>query len=365
MTSSSGVTAFRPVDAVRPAPQARQAGPEPTPSALHAPQPGSAAGLAAAVEELGLGVSARLSVRSLGAPVHRHLAQFGRDPGSLRQVYRIARLRGLHAAFDDAAAREQAAARAGELLARAREGGDVRTLADLQHPDPFRRYVHLLEAEELASRADAPADVSARLAHASEALWAEHQRTIQAGFHTARPLVRFAQHQGEWDEFRAIYFDWVVHGGSLSTTFKALLQKFGAERMRDAVDTLRQALVADLASPVVNADWARMVQQQADLERNRTIWALVVGADEFLTALHRRPAPQQQVMAFVSEALDCACLGASERRFQALCMAAAPGAEIDETLRWRVRSFLKRDVPAALWPSAEVRDALFPPAPVR
>jgi type III secretion system YopN/LcrE/InvE/MxiC family regulator len=365
MISSSGLTAFRSAEPVRAAPHARQAGPEPTPSTLHAPQPGSAAELAAAAEELGLGVSTRLALRNLGTPGHRHLATFARDPGSLRQVYRIARLRGLHAAFDDAAAREQAATRADELLAKAREGGDVKVLADQQHPDPFRRYVHLLEAEELAGRTDAATDVRERLARASQAVWQEHQRTIQAGFHTARPLVRFAQREREWDEFREIYFNWVVHGGSLPTTFKNLLQKFGPERMREAVDTLRQALVADLASPVVNADWARMVQQQADLERNRMIWSLVAGADEFLARLNQRPAPEHQVMSFVSEALDYACGSASERRLHALCMAASPGAEIDEALRWRVRAFLQRDVLATLWPSAEARDAVFLPALIR
>lgn len=366
MISSSALTAFRPAEPVRAAPQARQAGPEPTPSTLHAPQPGSAAALAAAAEELGLGVATRLALRNLGTPGHRHLATLGRDPGSLRQVYRIARLRGLHAAFNDAAAREQAAARAQELLVKAREGGDVKGLADLQHADPFKRYVHLLEAEELAGRTDASADVRERLARAAETMWEEHQRTIQGGFHTAGPLVRFAQREREWDEFREIYFNWVVfHGASLPATFKNLLQKFGPERMRDAVDTLRQALVADLASPLVNADWARMVQQQADLERNRTIWSLVVGADDFLTRMNRRATPEHQVMAFVSEALDYACGGGSDRRFHALCMAAAPGAEIDEALRWRVRSFLKRDVLATLWPGAEARDTLFLPAPIR
>jgi hypothetical protein len=339
--------------------------PEPAPSTLPARQAGSAAELATAAEELSFGVSTRLALRNLGTPGHRHLAAFGRDPGSLRQIYRIARLRGLHAAFNDAAAREHAAARAHELLMKAREGGDVKALADLQHPDPFKRYVFLLEAEELADRAKDPADVRGRLTRASAALWDEHQRTIQAGFHTARPLARFAQHEREWDEFREIYFNWVIHGGSLSATFRNLLQKFGPQRMRDAVNALRQALVADLASPVVHTDWARMVQQQGDLERNRTIWSLMVEAHDFLSRLNRRPTPDHQVMTFVSEALDYACLGASERRLHALCLAASPGAPVNEALRWRVRNFLKQELLATLWPSAEARDALFSPAPVR
>lgn len=365
MLSSNGLTAARPAELLRTAPPARQAGLEPTASTSHAPQTRSAAEPDAAAEELSAGVATRLALRNLGTPGHRHLAAFARDPGSLRLTYRIARLRGLHAAFNDAAARERAAAMADELLVKAREGGDVKTLADLQHPDPFKRYVFLLEAEELADRTHAPDEIRERLVRASAAIWDEHQRTIQAGFHTARPLAWFAQHEREWDEFRQIYFNWILHGTSLSTTFKSLLQKFGPQRMRYAVDTLRQALVADLASPVVNADWARLVQQQGDLERNRTIWSLVVGAEDFLTRLNRRPVPEHQVMTFVSEALDYACLGAGERRLHTLCMAASPGAEIDEALRWRVRAFLKRELLATLWSSAEARDTLFPPVPIR
>jgi type III secretion system YopN/LcrE/InvE/MxiC family regulator len=363
MISSDRLEPTRPLEALRPALPVRPAGPELTAPMVHTPASGSMAALSAAAEELSFGMATRVALRNLGTPGRTHLATFGRDPGSLRQLYRIARLRGLHAAFNDAAEHEQAGIMAAELLMKAREGGDVKSLADLQHADPFKRYVFLLEAQELAERAhEQHADVRGRLAHALTGVWDEHQRTIQAGFHTARPLARFAQHGHEWDEFRGIYFNWVIQGGSLSTTFKSLLQKFGAERMREAVDTLRQALAADLASTVVNADWARMVQQQGDLERNRTIWSLVVEADEFLAGLGRRPAPEHQVMAFVAEALDCASLGASERRLHTLCALALPGSEITEALRWRVRVFLKQKLLATLWSSAEARDALFLPA---
>ncbi|WAC74570.1 hypothetical protein OU995_07650 [Roseateles sp. SL47] len=317
-----------------------------------------------AAEELTFGAASRMALRGLGTPDRTHLANFGRDPRTLRQVYRIARLKSLHAAYQDTPWGAQAPAMAQELLAKAKEGGNVQHLADLQSVDPFKRYAYLLEADELAQR-DPQADpaVRERLQQAQVSFWQQHQRRIMAGFNTARPLARFAQRGQEWDDFREIYYDWVLQGGGLAATFKSLLSRFGPDRMRDAVDTLRQAIVADLASPLVQADWSRLVQQQGDLERTRTIWSLVVDADRFLAAAHRREPTDAQVMGFVSDVLDYATLAANERRFSALCATAYPGGEVSPWQRSELTKFLRRHLPMEIWSSPEARETLFTVTP--
>jgi type III secretion system YopN/LcrE/InvE/MxiC family regulator len=325
----------------------------------------SAVDFANAVEELAVGVAARTVTRLHEGP-HRHpMGRIGRDLRSLRQIYRIGRLRGLHAAFEDAFWRDEVVAPADELISQARQGGDVKRLADFQAADPFKRYVFLLEAEVRARTESEPnLDVQKRLASALKQVWVEHEKQIQAGFNAAQPLARLSEHEQEWNEFRRVYFNCFVHHGTLAQTFKSLREKFEPERFRESIKTMRDALAADLASPAVLADRVRMEQQQRDLENNRTIWSLASDAEKFLHGLSGKHVPDQRVLDFVGEVLDYATGPANERKLNGIC-ALVPDAEPTEHLRWQVKNFMKHKLLLSVWSSLEAHDTLFPPSFLR
>lgn len=312
-----------------------------------------------AAEELGLSVAARSRARS--AQQDATTQEQTRSGRSLvGQAYRVMRLRGLQTAFDQAFWSAEVAPQAQRRLVLARQF-DGRSFDEADEGlDPFKRYLYLLEARELAEGTEAPG-VAMRLDDALDRLWEANEAQIVAGFNTARPLMRFASRIEEWDQFRSIYFAWVVHGEPLATTFRSLLQKFGPARLRSAIDTLRDALAADLASPIVCADRQRMQQQQIDLERNRTISSLVADTEHFCRELKAGSPPgPERVMDFVGGVLEYAAGPANERKFNALCAIAVPDDEVTEALRWRVRQFLKKHIPLPLWSSVEARESLFP-----
>lgn len=311
-----------------------------------------------AAEELSFGVAARS--RPLGAEKDTAtLAQTRSGRDLVRQAYRILRLRGVQAAFDQAFWHGEIDANAQRTLAVVRRS-DGSPFDDADE-DPFRRYVYLLEARRQVDPAEEPV-VGRRLDDELDKLWLAHENEIVAGFNTARPMMRFAERVEEWDHFRSIYFAWVAHGEPLATTFKSLLEKFGPARLRAAINTLRDAIAADLASPIVCADKTRMQQQQIDLERNRTISSLMADTELFCRQLKAdQPPMPEQVMNFVGGVLEYAAGPANERKFNALCAIVLPDDEVTEVLRGRVRQFLKKSLPLPLWSSAEARDSLFPP----
>ena len=101
-----------------------------------------------------------------------------------------------------------------------------------------------------------------------------------------------------------------------------------------------------------------MLQQQLDLESNRTLASLLAEAEAFLRKELGRDPADKQVNEFVLGVLDYAAGGANERKFLAMCGIAVPNPP--EDLQYRVREFLIRRVPMGLWRSAEDRETLFP-----
>ncbi len=315
---------------------------------------------AEAAEEAGLAALARSWQTPGGARDHHSASPLWirDDRGNARVAYRLGRLRRVHTLVSDAFWGEEVGPRAAELLSAAEDvRRDVHRLVTFQNANPFKRYVYLLEAEQQAA---AGSDVAKRLQDAMDKVWSEHAPSIVAGFNTAGALMHFARHVDEWDQMRNIYFALAVHGDSLATTFKALLEKFGPARLRSAIDALRRAVAADLASPIVSGDRERMLQQQGDLERNRTMSSLMADAEDLQRRLWFRTPKPEEVVAFVVAVLEYIAGPVNDRKFNALCALALPGEEIDEIVRRRIREFLKRKLPVWLWGSEDARETLFP-----
>lgn len=274
-----------------------------------------------------------------------------------RQAYRMGRLRGIYAAYDEVFWRNEVTPRAEKLLRAARRTGKVEARADAEQEDPFKRYIALLEARQLAA---GDTQAGQRLEASLDQVWEQHEGAIVAGFNTMGPLLRFSRDIGEWDTFRAIYFECVIHG-ELAKTFRALLDRFGPARLRSAIDTLRNAIAADLASPIVCADKDRWQQEYLDLVDNRRILSLIVTAEDFCREALTRDPEAEMVMSLVGGVLDYAA-GPNERKLNALCAILVPEEDVTEVWRLRLRQFMKKHVPLWLWSSAEARDLIFPAA---
>lgn len=228
-------------------------------------------------------VSDRLPALGLALPHASSAVTLLRDPRQIRQFYRLARLRGLHAAFADGEWRDTAEPKAEELLTAAREGSDVARLVSFQHKEPFKRYLFLLEAEQLSERvAKNEPLVRERLQQTQTALWDEYAEDIASGFNTAPSLMSIVHTLDGWDEARTIYRDWVTGSPGLGALHRNLAQAFGLARLRTGLASMRKALRADLASPLVQADAKRRVTQTVDLERTVLLERLIASVDDFM-----------------------------------------------------------------------------------
>lgn len=275
-----------------------------------------------------------------------------------RLVYRINRLKGLNAAFDQAFWKGEVAQRGNDKLNMARDDDTVESLTDSGSEDPFKQYVYLMEARQLARHGEPAAK---KLDDALARVWDNHQSTIVAGFNTMKPMVAFAKDLQEWDKFRAIYLECVV-SGDLGRTFKALLDKFGAGRLRQSIATLRNAIAADLASPIVSADKDRWQREYLDLMDNRRISSLIASTSDFCQELRVGDPQPDVVMGFVGGVLDFVA-APNDRKFNALCAVLVPEEELNEVIRMKVRSYLKKYLPLWLWSSPEARDQMLFHAP--
>lgn len=276
------------------------------------------------------------------------------------QTYRLGRLRGQHAAFEQLWQDDELVGRAKALVEEARRvGGDVRALADREPADPFNRFLALLEAREQLGLDDP--DAARQLDALIGQAWDDHGAEIASGFNTAGALMDFARNLPQWNYFRTLYADLMLSDVSLAAMFKALLEKFGAGRMSGAIESLRRAIAADLASPIVSADRVRLVQSQLDLETTRKMSSLVAEGDALCKQVQGERSTPEQVMRFVSGVLDY--LGATahaEQRLAALCDLLSPLDPTSAAARHHLREFLKLKVPISLWRSLEVREQLFP-----
>jgi type III secretion system YopN/LcrE/InvE/MxiC family regulator len=278
----------------------------------------------------------------------------------VRHMYRMGRLRGQHAAFDQVFWESQLATQADALLRAARRVDGVRSLAERQVADPFRRYVALLEARERLGPDEAP-QTPAQIDDALDEVWEGHEAEILAGFNTAPALMRFAEQIEEWDQFRNLYATLVINGEALASVFKALLERFGARRLARAVKALRDAIAADLASPRVSADRTRLLQHQIDLEGTHTISSMVAESDSLCRRLQPGDVAPEQVMEFVGGVFDFVAFSAyADSKLNVLCALLLPSGEVTEKVRGQVRDFLKQRVPLGLWRNPEVREQLFP-----
>jgi len=279
----------------------------------------------------------------------------------VRQMYRMGRLKGQHAAFDMVFWQGDIAKNADQLLRVAAVEGGLPQLADRRGRDPFEHYLTLLEARELAGGADSDDETIQGLDHALDAAWSAHAEEILAGFNTAPALMRFAEQIDEWAYFRQLYATLVLNGEALAATFKSLLKRFGASRLRRAVKALRDAIAADLASPFVSADRARLVECQRDLEGTHTISSIVAESDN----LCRRMAPEdttpERVMDFVGGVFDFVSFNAyADYKLTELCALLVSKDLVTEKERNQVCNFLRLHVPLGLWSSLAVRENLFP-----
>jgi len=308
-----------------------------------------------AAEELASGFTSR--VRSYAAERDKStLDRNAHQRAVMRQAYRISRLRRVYVAVDQAFWHDEVTPRADELLKVARQQGE--RLTDSNEEDPFKRYVSLLQAKE---QAGGDTQVQQRLDNALDQLWEQYQNAIVAGFNTKGPLLRFARDLAEWDHFRRIYLECVVHG-ELAKTFKALLDRFGPGRLGEAIGTLRNAIAADLNSPVVCADETRWQQETLDLVDNRRIHSLIATSDDFCRRelLPKAPTPEV-VMNFVGGLLEFVA-GPNDRKLKALCAVLVSEEDVNEALRLRVCDFMKKHLPLWLWVTPEARDFIFPTA---
>lgn len=279
----------------------------------------------------------------------------------VRQMYRMGRLRGQHAAFDQVFWEATLGAQADQLLQAARrvDGGTTVSTQRRAH-DPFRQYVAWLEAQERSDPNEDPR-TRQRIDDALDSLWRDHEAAIVAGFNTAPSLMRFAEQIEEWDHFRNLYATLVVQGEALASVFKALLERFGAHRLARAVKALRDAIAADLASPCVSADRTRLLQHQMDLEGTHTISSMVAESDQLCRRVQAGGVTPEQVMDFVGGVFDFVSFSAyADSKLNALCALLAPQGDVTEKLRGLVREFLKQRVPMGLWRNPEVREHLFP-----
>lgn len=320
--------------------------------------PAGRVNLTEAAEELTFGITAQ--GRSRGAEREQTSLSQHRDPRTVsRQMFRISRLRGVYAAFDQAFWQEEVLPQAQALLERVHRQDANQNQTDSRNQDAFKSYVSLLEAQRQAIAAGDTA-AAHRLEQELDHVWEGNAVAVAAGFNTLTPMLRFARNVGEWDRLRAVYFECVVPG-NLAKTFKAMLERFAPERLREALDALRQAIVADLASPIVCADKQRWQQQTLDLIDNRNLSALIASSHEFCAALLSGDPQAVLVMRFVGGSLDLAS-SPTDRKFDALCALLVPESEVNEVLRMRLRNYLKRSLPLWLWASPDEREQLlFPP----
>lgn len=308
--------------------------------------------------------AAASAARSTGSRQETDSSMFMRQTDTrqvVRQMYRMGRLKGQHGAFDMVFWESGIAKDADQLLRVAAIEGSLRQLADRRGRDSFEHYLTLLEARELAGGAPSGNETIQALDDALDAVWSDHAEEILAGFNTAPALMRFAEQIDEWTYFREVYSTLVLNGEALAKTFRSLLKRFGASRLRRAVKALRDAIAADLASPFVSADRTRLVECQRDLEGTHTISSIVAESD----SLCRRVAPQdttpERVMAFVGGVFDFISFNAfADHKLTELCALLVPMEQLTEKERHQVREFLKAHVPMGLWSSLAVRENLFP-----
>lgn len=309
-------------------------------------------------EEVGFGMVSRGMTRI--AAQQQASAARGRDPRQhLLQIVRLSRLKGMNPTFDESFWRTEVGPRADDMLKAARgPGGSVEQLAGDGHEDPFKRYLFLMVARQRTQEEEPAAQT---LDDAMERIWTRHELEVESGFNTMVPLYTFVQSTKEWDAFRGIYIDYVVPG-EMAQTFKALLDRFGPQRLRPAVEALRKAIAADLASRIICLDTNRWRQEFLDLMDNRRIAGLIASASDFCRDVQRHDPEAETVVGFLGGALDLAA-GPNPRKFDALCALLQPEDIIDARLRDRLRAYLNKSLPLWLWSNLDARDViLYPPA---
>jgi type III secretion system YopN/LcrE/InvE/MxiC family regulator len=308
--------------------------------------------------------AARSSTHALATRAEQNSSIFMRQTDTrqiVRQMYRMGSLKHQHAAFDMVFWRHELATQADDLLRVARLEGNLRQLSDPGHRDWFQGYLTLLEARERAGDADDAAPVIKLIDDALDSAWADNEAAILAGFNTAPALMRFAEQIDEWNYFRGVYATLVLNGEALATTFRSLLKRFGASRLRRAVRALRDAIAADLASPMVSADRTRLVECQRDLEGTHTISSMVAESDILLRRVAPEEATPERVMGFVGSVFEFVSFSAyADYKLVELCGMLVPKEQVTEKERAQVRDFLRLHVPLGLWSSLAVRENLFP-----
>jgi HrpJ-like domain len=219
--------------------------------------------------------------------------------------------------------------------------------------DPFKGYVALLEARELASQ---DLIVSGRLDALMAALWKDKSAIILAGFNSAPSLLHFAEKASEWDKFRQIYYDSVVSSAPMASVFKSLLAQFGPARLTSAIAALRNAIVADLAAPEVSSNKARMQQQLSDLENNRAMNSLLVEGHILLKSFSKSVPEAQTVVDFLNHVFDFAAGPPHDAKLLDICHCMVGTAvPVTDNVKRVAREFLSTKIPTSLWSSLRER----------
>lgn len=282
--------------------------------------------------------------------------------GDQRQLVRtMYRLRNQYATFDQMWKEGEVDKTAEELVLEARSmEGDVYAAARRRQPDAFQRYLALLDARDRMQQFDDEL-ATLRIEAALEEDWAKHQDAIMAGFNSAESLLEYARNFAQWNYFRVLYASLMVHEATLAATFKALLEKFGPARITGAIEALRGAIAADLASPLVSCDRVRLIQSQLDLETTRKMSSLMREGDAVCKKVHGERSSPELVMRFVGGVFDYVGITTySDQRFTLLCELLNPDDPTHPATRHFLREFLKSSIPLSLWRSMEVRANLFP-----
>lgn len=177
-----------------------------------------------------------------------------------------------------------------------RDPGQARQQAQARGDEPSGQYLSLLEVASLIRDGVAGADPGGRaLAQVEEAaaqLLAEHGDLIRADMNSADALAALATPE-EVQGFRSAYRDAVLAKPDLASTLRHVLDTAsggGADDYMRVLDTLRNALGADLAAERPSAERARLQNLVTDLFQLKVIATVVEQGGRLSQTLAKRHA---------------------------------------------------------------------------
>jgi type III secretion protein W len=177
-----------------------------------------------------------------------------------------------------------------------RQPGQARQQVQARGDDPSGQYLSLLEVAALiregAAGADAGGVALAEVEEAAARLLAEHGEAIRADMNSADTLSALATPE-EVQGLRSAYRDAVIGQPDLASTLRHVLDAAsggGADDYLRVLDTLRNALGADLAATQPSTEPARLQSLVSDLYQLKVIGTVVEQGSRMSQTLAQRHA---------------------------------------------------------------------------